>query len=209
MAISSPTIQRSFVELNLRANPFGERDRAERAELAIVELGDLPDQLRQPHTAVQFMGQHGRGKSTHLIALHGYFPQSPYVQLHRGDALPALGPGIHFIDSIEMLGRSQRRQALRNASSLALTTHKDLRKDLQKCGFHVITRHITQRSPQHLFRIFSRRLNAARYKPGPIPNLTLEQIMQLQAIHGDDIRAMEFDLYLYFQHLKDEDHTHV
>ena len=74
-----------FAHLNLRFNPFEELTREERAVTAIVDLDELPELHSKDRVAVQFLGEHGRGKSTHLIALHKQFKDSLYTQIHIGD----------------------------------------------------------------------------------------------------------------------------
>ena len=65
-----PTLNLPFAHLNLRFNPFGEATPEERAKLAVVDIERFAQRLCAPGFAVQFIGEHGRGKSTHLLALH-------------------------------------------------------------------------------------------------------------------------------------------
>jgi len=63
-----------FAHLNLRRNPFGELDLSQRAALAVVDVDRFVRRLAQPGYAVQFTGDRGRGKTTHLLAILRHFP---------------------------------------------------------------------------------------------------------------------------------------
>jgi hypothetical protein len=72
-------LQLAYSHLNLRRNPFGEVEFEDIASLAITQVEQYVERLRQPKYAVQFLGEQGRGKTTHLYALRDYFPQAPYT----------------------------------------------------------------------------------------------------------------------------------
>ena len=66
--------------INLRRNPFGDLDLAERAELAIVDVASIIARLDNPRYAVQFVGDKGCGKTTHLLAI---LQQVPHQRFDR------------------------------------------------------------------------------------------------------------------------------
>jgi len=53
-----------YANINLRFNPFGELNPDERQQLACVDVSGLAQYLSAPRTAVQFLADHGRGKTT-------------------------------------------------------------------------------------------------------------------------------------------------
>ncbi len=195
--------QLPFAHLNLRFNPFGELTREERAATAVVNLNDIPELHTKDRVAVQFMGEHGRGKSTHLIALHKQFKDSPYTQIHIGDKPTFNKDPIQFIDSIEILSASRRKKIYRSTNILAITTHNDLSKELQSAGFEVISKRIFFESEQALKKIINNRIEFARRDAGDLPNVDLNTIRQLISKFNDDVRTMEHHLYDVFQNLKE------
>ena len=142
-----PTPGLAFEHLNLRFNPFGELPRCERRELAVVDLDTLPQSLAQSRVAVQFLGDHGRGKSTHLIALHARFPDAPYTKVEIEESPMIKSALLQFVDSFDLLSERQRKRVLRCSGSVAFTTHRDLTSLLDRHGFTVITREISQTEP--------------------------------------------------------------
>jgi len=58
-----------YLRWNLLRNPFGELTRQERAELAVVDVAIYLAELQAGRTALHFLGDQGRGKSTHLLAI--------------------------------------------------------------------------------------------------------------------------------------------
>ena len=58
-----------FAKLNLLRNPFGELVREERIPAAVVDVAAIEPLLNRPRVALQFYGDCGRGKTTHLLAL--------------------------------------------------------------------------------------------------------------------------------------------
>lgn len=196
--------QLAFSHLNLRFNPFGELNRSQRAQVAVVNLDNLPRLLLEAGTAVQFVADHGRGKSTHLIALHAHLSQFPYTQIHHSDKPQFTKQDVQFVDSIENLSRFRRSRLYKRSRSIALTTHRDLSDELIKAGYTVITRQISQQCPERLAAVLNRRILFAQRDPNsPVPLLTKATIKQFIHQHGTDIREMENQLYEIFQNLKE------
>lgn len=191
-----------FVHLNLRINPFGELTQEERAGVAVVDLGELPALLLQERQAIQFVADHGRGKSTHLIKLHQFFKNYPYTQIHCGDKPEVTKNAIHFVDSVENLSKFRRRCLYKKADSIAITTHRDLTRELSTAGFKVHTVHVSLLDDSALQKVFSSRIEFARRGEGDVPTISLASISSLKEIFHDDIRAMESHLYAVFQTLE-------
>lgn len=192
-----------FSHLNLQFNPFGELTREDRSVVAHVDLDTLPKILKQEKQAIQFIGDHGRGKSTHLIALHNLFSNAPYTQLYEGDKPRFKKVDIQFVDSIDYLPQSKRKRLYRKSTSLACTTHVDLTSELSEFGYTVHTREISQVDTLTLHRIFTNRIEFSRREAGEIPTINSEAIDILKEKFKDDIRAMETHLYEIFQSMKE------
>ncbi len=189
----------AFSKLNLRFNPFGELDPAERTQLAVVDVAPLVPILRNSRTAIQFLADHGRGKTTHLLALHAYFPGAPYLKLHSGSRPVLHSAQIHFIDSIEHLNARARRRLYRRSNSIAFTTHIDLSEELDRSGLKLTTVNVSCSNIETLQKIFQKRIEFARRGSGDIPMISKETIRALKSQHQDDIRAIENSLYFQFQ----------
>ena len=64
-----------FAHLNLVRNPFGEVDLEALQDLAFVATDEYLDHLSVSRRCLQFIGEKGRGKTTHLRSLHAHFPE--------------------------------------------------------------------------------------------------------------------------------------
>ncbi len=193
-----------YAHLNLRCNPFGELDFEQRAELAVVELGPLAARLRRPGQAVQFLGDRGRGKTTHLLALQRLLPEAAYR--HFADGAPPLvlpEAPILLLDETQRMPLRMRRRVFRPPVSLALGSHTDHAPALRKAGYAVETWQVACHDAAQLARIFARRIAWARRGPGPLPNVPDRSVARLQAQYGDALRAMEHHLYEALQRMED------
>lgn len=191
-----------FAHLNLRRNPFGEPAPEERAALAVAEVEPWAARLARGRFALQLVGECGRGKTTHLLALHARFPGAPLVRL--GPDLPlAVAPGpLVFVDEAQHLPPRRRAALFRACGALALTTHEDLAPELRAAGLEVETVRLSGLDPARLEAILTRRLEWARRGPGPIPTLAPGACERLVARFGDDVRAIEDHLYEQVQRLE-------
>lgn len=204
-----------WARLNLRHNPFGEPTPAEEAALLVVPGSQaLAEAVRTPGTALQMLGECGRGKTARLRLLEHRFPGAPYVYLPEDGPLPALprlrrraggGPAL-LLDEAQRLPRRHLRRlsrhAARSGTSLALATHRDLARELAAAGLRVATVRVEGLEVEHLLAIVGRRLRWARAAPGPVPELDRESARRLVERFGDDLRALLDHLYeLYQDHL--------
>jgi hypothetical protein len=216
-----------FARLNLRRNPFGEWDLSSWAALAVVEVARFVPRLRQPGYAVQFMGDKGRGKTTHMLAIQRYFPGAAYVHLgeKRGqDSLWSVRrlsasyawkttrspPFFHriphghplLIDEVQRLPPRARCRVFRRPVSLVLGTHEDFDSELRGAGFDVQTVHVGgSLHARRLGQILNRRVEAARRGPGRLPQVTIETARAMIDRFGDDLRAIQWHMYDLFQNL--------
>lgn len=187
----------AYAHLNLTRNPFGEASAAERAALAVVETAPLAGPLAVPGNAVQVLGESGRGKTTHLLALRRSYPQAPWVRVDPGAVPQIPDGGPLFLDEAQFLRPWRRRRLYRpRQRSLALGTHVDLRQELEAAGYRVVTLRLEASPPvERLDEIFRARIEWARRGPGPVPVVPRRTIEKLRARAGSDVRAMEGLLY--------------
>ena len=195
-----------FAHLNLRRNPFGEVPTEERADLAVVDIEPLVPALRAGRFAVQFLGDKGFGKTTHLLTLRARLPGAPYLHVGEGERpelseLPAGAP--LFLDELQRVPRRVRRALFARGHGLALGTHGDYTAELRHAGFEVVTvRPDARLDRQRLAAILAKRIEWARRGLGPVPGIRVETLDELLARCGKDVRAMESVLYERFQALE-------
>lgn len=194
-----------FAHLNLKRNPFGELTANERTDLALVEIDAAVRHLELPRSVVQFVGEKGYGKTTHLLALSRHFPTSAYIHIPEGKraVIPTSGEPL-LIDEAQRLTLNQRWHATQSNRRLILGTHQDLQQALSRAGRPVLTLAADRLTDVgHVLTILNARVQSARRAPGPIPAVTHETACRLYAQFGSDIRSMEHSLYQVFQELRD------
>ncbi len=187
---------------NLRRNPFGELTRAERAELAVVEVEPHLAFLKQAAAVLQFIGPCGHGKTTHLLAIQRAMPIADYVYL------PAVGPrptvGLQrplIVDESQRLSWWQLRRVLRRGGPLVLGTHVDHSSAIIRAGLEVRSVAVAgDTSIQRLVQILNQRIAASRFREGSLPCVTNADAIRLQSKFGANIRAIEQFLYEQLQH---------
>ena len=190
----------AYAALNLRRNPFGELDLSQRAELAVVELEPYVRRLAEPGFALQLMGDKGRGKTTHLLAIGRRFRQAPYFRVPEVGAVAIPEAPVILADEIQRLGRRQRCRLFHPGRSLALGTHEDFAGELRRAGFVVETVAVAASlDAARLAEIVNRRIEAARRGPGPVPEVSLDVARELLSQFGDDVRRIEWHLYDWIQ----------
>ena len=203
------TLTLPYAHLNLRRNPFGEVPANERAALAVVDVEELASLLARPPFVAQFVGEAGRGKTTHLLALRSRFPDAPYVHVGEGER-PALPDGpVLFVDETQRLSRFKRRQLFRRGIALAIGTHEDHELELRQLRAPFRTVLVGGTSIDRLAQIVERRLESARRGPGPIPRIPRASLQALVDRFGDDVRAIEHELYERIQGLDEIADVHV
>jgi hypothetical protein len=151
------------------------------------------------------MGEKGRGKTTHLLAVRRRFPNAPYV--HVGEDFLTKRPRIPhghplFIDELQRVPPRRRRRIYRRPTSLVVGTHEDFHAELVAAGFDVETVHVgNSLDALRLREILNRRIEAARRGPGPLPQVNIETALALIDRFGDDLRAIQWHMYDLFQNL--------
>jgi len=196
-----------YEHLNLRHNPFGEMEPGRRADLAVVDVDEIVSQLRSPRFAVQFLGDRGRGKTTHLLAIRAAFARAPYMHIAEGQpvrTLPQAPAGVPiFLDELQRLSNRFRRKLLAADNPLVLGTHKDFRRALVRAGYEVRTvRPAELLSAARIKSIFERRIEHARRSPGAVPVIRGDTVADLLSRYGSNVRGMEHEMYERFQELQ-------
>jgi hypothetical protein len=177
--------------------------------LAVVEVDQFVERLADPPFALQIVGDCGRGKTTHLLALRARFPGAPYVHVFEGEKAELPEAEALFIDDVEHLPARTRKRLFRRRASLVMTTHSDLAGELRKARIPFETLQMAGVGEERLLQIIERRIEAARRGSGPVPVVGPEGARRLIERFGDDLRAMEFHLYERFQELEEVDHAPV
>ncbi|MEE3369015.1 MAG: hypothetical protein VX346_06700 [Planctomycetota bacterium] len=192
-----------FADLNLRRNPFGACSLLDQAALADVEVDEVVTFLDTPRATVQFTGDKGYGKTTHLLAIRERFSASGYVHIAEGERaeLPAGIPLL--IDEAQRLTFRQRRKLFRTEIPLVLGTHTDFTRSLERSGRQVWTLAVQDRmTPERLTRILNARIEWVRRKNGPVPRVRYQTAARMLAQFGPDVRQIQYELYLSFQNRK-------
>ncbi len=194
----------AYAHLNLRWNPFGEASIEDTAHLAIVQVDSYVERLQRPGYALQFIGDSGRGKTTHMLALRNHFPQAPYFHFTEGAAIPKIPEApLLFLDETQRLPRAMRKQIFSRQASFVIGTHLDHARELKKAGKETITVHVKGITVDQLDRIIRRRIEWARRSPGPVPVVTLPEIEQLIREFHDDLSAILSRLFEKFQAMEE------
>ncbi|MFK8113435.1 MAG: hypothetical protein AB8B91_14620 [Rubripirellula sp.] len=182
---------------NLVRNPFGELTRAERVAVAVVDIAGISQRVRQPYSAVQLIGDCGRGKTTRMLSLADQLPESQYVYLPEDGPCPAIAAGSPLlIDEAQRLPKCVFPLVFSAGIPLVLGTHRDLSRHLKRFGYQVHTEHIgDENSATLLHRLLNRRIEAARLDAGRIPVVSPEDADWLVNRFGSDVRGVESYLY--------------
>lgn len=195
-----------FAHLNLRRNPFGELTEAERAALAIVDVSQIAQALSDPNYAVQFVGEKGYGKTTHLLSLRTMFPDAGYVHIPEGETRPVPGGCPVMIDEAQRLTWWQRRKLFPSDVPLVLGTHKDYASSLKRYGRKVETVYVGDgTSTDRIVQLLNTRIEHVRRSAGAIPVVSSATVERLQGIYGGNIRGMLYELYQELQNLREID----
>lgn len=216
--MSSTSHWHPFAHLNLSANPFGELTPSDRAAAAIVDTQRWRDWLADGgRRAVQFIGECGRGKTTHLLALaselkgahYVYLPPHPlearrwvprYCLASRAPLPDFPNADVLVIDEAQRLPRRLRSELLARGLPLVLGTHCNLARPLRSAGYvQQVVSVATSVTAERVHAIMNRRIEQVRIDQGPVPRISVQQSEQLCQQFGDDVRAMEGYLYEQFQ----------
>jgi hypothetical protein len=199
------SIGRPFAHLNLRQNPFGSLERADWGNLAVLPfcLDSLAAELMEKKLALQFLGHAGRGKSTHLMAIHTRFADFAFTYIGPGQR-PQLGRNaVLFVDEFQRLSAFRRRRAYRGRQSVVIGSHEDLTAELVNAGFETRTVQAGGTSEKTLGEILHRRVRYFRRTAAPVPLVSDDAVHALHLKFGDDLRQITNGLYTTYQELSE------
>lgn len=186
-----------WADCNLYRNPFGQLTRDERAEVAVVDMDSIMQRVGNMRSALQLIGDCGRGKTTRLLALRKRFPASSYVYLPEEGPCAAIAEGNPvLIDEAQRLPAEARRRIFATGLPLVLATHRDMSRQLRRFRYDVHTEWIGDgNTPELICQLLNQRIEASRLHAGAVPILTLDESRQLVQRFGSDIRGIEHYLY--------------
>ena len=190
-----------YAAFNLRKNPFGSVRLKDWRSLIVADLKPLIAHLKQERAAIQFYGDCGRGKSTHLRALHSYFSEAPYIYIGEGEKPDIPFEPLLFLDETQRIPWWRRARIFRNICSIALATHKLHTRQLQRQGYEVLTIEVGGLEWEKLKQVVHNRLEWARLGEGELPSIPDEVLRSFFDLYGDDLRSIERALYEYIQTL--------
>lgn len=192
-----------FAHLNLKRNPFGELPLDRRGAVAVGQLADEIEHLREGGI-VEFVGESGRGKSTALHALTHRLDETVYERVPRDGTVPEWHEAdVLLVDELQFLDCRARLDLWRGSTPIACGTHRSFADEIREAGRRVETVDLNrERSLDELAAMFRRRIEAHR-RDDDRPVSTLEQstLRRLRERYASDHRAMENHLYEVFQAL--------
>lgn len=177
---------------------------SDRATLAIVDVDEVLNNIKQnPRVAIQFMGDKGRGKTTHLLALKQHFPDAAYLHVPEDTTPKRIPHGVPlFLDETQRIPRWRRRLVFRRNVPLIIGTHENHEAELRRAGRDVQTIFPGESTDaDRLNQIIEHRIEWSRRSPGRVPRVRRETINAMLRRFGDDVRAIEHELYETFQQL--------
>lgn len=196
-------MQLPFEHLNLRRNPFCAVSLEEHAELAVVDVDEYVEWLSEPGRVLEFTGDHGRGKTTHLLAIRRHFRQAPYLRVtEQSDKPERPDSPVVFVDEAQFLSRRQARRLFDDGRSYVVSTHRRLGGVYRRAGLECRRVQLEGLCAGKLRAIARRRIEAARRGEGDVPRLGDDAIEALLDRFGDDLRGIEEHLYEVFQRLE-------
>jgi hypothetical protein len=184
-----------YAALNLKWNPFGTLTRAEKQALVVprLDLSPFVERLRQPGYAVQILATGVSGKTTHLLFLHDYFPDAPYVCLDEPTRHPLVPDApILFLDQLQLMPLRQRLVLFRRPASFAIVSHRNHRWEfrLARLAYDLVT--LPPYSAAQLKEVLDRRLTWAWRDPGqPLPQVSLEVVRELLRRCGGEVVVLQ------------------
>lgn len=185
-----------FSHLNLTRNPFGELTTEETVRVAMPEFEFNLDASDSSKSCVQFIGEKGRGKTTHLLSLCHDLPQAVYVHFEE-NSRPQVPQGQTLaLDEFQRLNWRKRSQAYRQATTLILGTHINYSTEIKKAGFSLETVEVaTNLDPNRLQKISQLRIEFFRRGEGEVPFLGLGEAEVLLRMFGSNLRSIFNHLY--------------
>ncbi len=195
-----------YTNLNLKYNPFSYLNEEELLQVTEdrIDLESIAQKIQSSDSClVQFYGKKGRGKSTHLQALHQmYFPDSVFYKLKRKyKPYIAKSDKILIIDSFQLLSLKNRIELLKSQQKIVIaahTSHEILnfkrRAYNEKISFSKVPLDLAFISNMIDSRIELAKLNTEK----PRPKLRTSYVEKLYHQYQDNLRGIQEALYEFF-----------
>ncbi len=165
----------------------------------------MPEFFLEPKKAILILGEKGRGKTTHLLALHQKNPDAPYVHLPEFGKHPSIPRStIVFLDEAQRVPRPTRRFIWQRAKTWVIASHENHASELEQAGFKVEILHLTGLTLEKLEAVIEKRLEWAKRSDLEPPHIPQQRLEQLLKQFGDDLRGIEGALYDEYQKLSKE-----
>lgn len=187
-------------EITFHCNPFG-GIAIDDIALTLNPKHDVQEWIailqKNETTIIEFVGEKGRGKTTHLSMLHQYFFTTPIYYLDRINTHKSIKESpILFIDSVGNVPFVKRLKlwSKKNVTYI-VTTHKSRKHEYKLCGrnyFSYVFHGITE---LELKEIIARRVSLSSNKSKDAIDLDSIILKKLIACYGDDFRAILNFLY--------------
>lgn len=192
-------------QIKFNYNPFGGLTTEELSKVLVPQI-DLEQLLKEidgkRKILIEFVGEKGRGKTSHLKMLHEQCSSSELFLLTRKavnfDEIDRTAGKVLLIDSIHHLNFWQRQKLYRSKQKIVLTTHTSrfleyrmLKLDYRSYKFKGI-------AISHLAKIIERRMSLAA-DPSQIIRIDESALQGLIDKYQDDYRSILHHLYQNFQ----------
>lgn len=200
-----------YAYLNLKYNPFSYLNDEELFSITSdrINLEKLVTKISTCKSCfVEFYGNKGRGKSTHLQLLHyKYFPEATFYKLKKTKTY-AIKPikNMLIIDSFQLLSLKNKLNLLQKQKQLIITSHYSHRFLSSKRGLNdSINFSKLDLKVNDLEKIIATRMELARLnKEKPIPKITQTFIGKLLKTHKNNLRQIQAELYQQLVNLNED-----
>lgn len=177
-------------------NPFGGLTATEIKRLIVpkFDLEELATSIaNNEFDVIEFVGDYGRGKTTHLIALHQYLKKAPFHFLTKANPqIQVEDQPIVFIDSIGHVPFFKRIQLWKNKKTrFVYTTHHSRKMELNLFKRKIKSYYFKGLEAPVLQEIIRKRLALVNLEDEEI----IQEIPNLLKDYGDDVRGIMIHLY--------------
>ena len=152
---------------------------------------------QKPPKIIEFVGEKGRGKTTHLSVLHEYFTETPIYFLDRTHSYKKIKEApIVFIDSIGRVPFVKRLMLwLKRDITYVVTTHTSRKYESKLCSRVCLSYNFGGIKESELKEIIIRRISLASNRSVDAIDLNSAVLKELISRYNDDFRGVLNFLY--------------
>lgn len=186
-------------QMDISKNPWGELTPEESLLVSDVDVDSILNLLSREAAVIQFVGEKGRGKTTHLKALERHLPAAKFLYVPEIGRVNFPRSETVIIDEAQRFGWWNRRKLARHPGRLILGTHEDL-SYLFKAQHRPLETVWVGRllDSSRLRTILTKRLQCLSHRPSEF-DIDEEFLQDLIRRNGGNIRNMLSELYSVFQ----------